>query len=64
MMDAHSHGAMGAFFSSVDDHDEKGTRLFMVLGRLNREKPECRLRAGIAGFYKDLRLADVFEMEE
>lgn len=60
VMDAHSHGTMGAFFSSVDDHDEKGTRLFMVLGRLNQKQPECRLRAGIAGFYKDLRLMDVF----
>lgn len=64
MMDVHSHGRMGAFFSSVDDHDEKGTRLFMVLGRMDTDAPEWKLRAGIAGFYKDLLLADIFEMEE
>lgn len=61
VMDAHSHGYMRAFFSSVDDHDEKGTRLFLVAGSLNRKKTEWRLRAGIAGFYKDLQLADIFE---
>ena len=63
MMDVHSHGCMRAFFSSVDDHDEKGTRLFMVIGRLDGTA-ECRLRAGIAGFYRDVPVADVFEMEE
>lgn len=61
VMDAHSHGYMRAFFSSVDDHDEKGTRLFLVAGSLNRKEPEWRLRAGIAGFYKDLQMEDVFE---
>lgn len=64
VMDVHSHGRMGAFFSSIDDHDEKGTRLFMVLGRMDTEAPEWKLRAGIAGSYKDLLLADIFKMEE
>lgn len=63
MMDVHSHGRMNAFFSSVDDHDEKGTRLFMVIGRLDRAV-QCRLRAGIAGFYREVSVADVFELEE
>lgn len=63
MMDVHSHGQMNAFFSSVDDHDEKGTRLFMVIGRLDRAV-QCRLRAGIAGFYREVPVADVFELEE
>lgn len=63
MMDVHSHAGMRAFFSSVDDHDERGTRLFMVIGRLDKT-PECRLRAGIAGFYKDIPVAEVFELEE
>lgn len=64
VMDAHSHGSMKAFFSSIDDHDEKGTRLFLVIGNLNREKPEWKLRAGIAGFYKNLQLSDIFETED
>lgn len=64
VMDIHSHGAMKAFFSSVDDHDEKGTRLFMVFGNLDKENITHRLRAGIAGNYKMLKLSDVFEMED
>ncbi len=64
VMDAHSHGRMDAFFSSVDNHDEKGTRLFLVIGRIDREVPAWKLRAGIAGYYKELALTDVFDMEE
>lgn len=63
MMDVHSHGRMQAFFSTVDDHDEKGTRLFLVIGRLDKAV-QCRLRAGIAGSYREVPIADVFEMEE
>ncbi len=63
VMDAHSHGRMNAFFSSVDNRDEKGTRLFLVLGRIDGEVPAWKLRAGIAGHYKELALTDVFNME-
>ena len=54
VMDIHSHGRMDAFFSSVDNHDEKGTRLFLVLGKIDSTKPACKLRAGIAGHYRTL----------
>lgn len=64
VMDIHSHGIMNAFFSSVDDHDEKGTRLFMVFGNLDKKEITHKLRAGIAGNYKMLKLSDVFEMED
>lgn len=63
VMDVHSHGQMNAFFSSVDDHDEKGTRLFLVLGRIGDKTPLWKLRAGIVGHYKELALSDVFDME-
>lgn len=64
VMDIHSHGIMPAFFSAVDDNDEKGTRLFMVLGNLDNEEATHKLRAGIAGYYKMLSMNDVFEMED
>ncbi len=64
VMDIHSHGTMNAFFSSVDDNDEKGTRLFMVFGNLDKKEITYKLRAGIAGNYKMLKLSDVFEMED
>ena len=64
VMDIHSHGTMNAFFSSIDDDDEKGTRLFMVFGNLDKKEITHKLRAGIAGSYKMLKLRDVFEMED
>ena len=64
VMDIHSHGSMNAFFSSIDDNDEKGTRLFMVFGNLDKKEITHKLRAGIAGNYKMLKLSDVFEMED
>ncbi len=64
VMDIHSHGTMNAFFSSIDDKDEKGTRLFMVFGNLDKKEITHKLRAGIAGNYKMLKLSDVFEMED
>ena len=63
VMDVHSHGQMNAFFSSVDDHDEKGTRLFLVLGKIGGRMPAWKLRAGIAGHYRELAFSDVFDME-
>ena len=63
-MDVHSHGQMNAFFSSVDNHDEKGTRLFLVLGKIGDKMPAWKLRAGIAGHYRELALSDVFDMED
>lgn len=64
VMDIHSHGTMNAFFSSIDDNDEKGTRLFMVFGNLDKKEITHKLRAGIAGNYKMLELSDVFETED
>jgi len=47
-MDIHSHNSMQAFFSHVDDEDEKATRLYTVIGRLDSYFPELnyhRLKA-------------------
>ena len=61
MMDVHSHGIMEAFFSVIDDQDEKGVRLYMVLGNLNCSACSFALRAGMAGYFVNLSLDDVFE---
>ena len=61
MMDVHSHGIMEAFFSVIDDQDEKGVRLYMVLGNLNCSACSFALRAGMAGHFVNLSLDDVFE---
>lgn len=60
MLDIHSHGRYPAFFSCIDDRDEKGTRLFLVIGNLDTEHITYAFRAGIAGFYQQLQIEDVF----
>lgn len=61
MMDIHSHGVMEAFFSVIDNRDEKGIQLYMVLGNLNCSSFSFKLRAGMAGYFTNLSLHDVFE---
>jgi len=37
VMDIHSHNTMNAFFSGIDDDDEKETRLFGVIGKIDEK---------------------------
>lgn len=64
VMDIHSHGRFSAFFSSTDDSDEKGIRLYMVVGNLDQSIHSYKLRAGMAGIFGNLKLEDVFEFME
>jgi len=52
--DVHSHNSMEAKFSPVDDHDEKATRLYMVIGKLNRFYPQINARVSCGGTYIDI----------
>lgn len=61
VMDIHSHGMYSAFFSSVDNEDEKGIRLYMVFGNLDRLRPSHALRVGVAGIFGEVALDDIFE---
>ena len=61
VMDIHSHGMYSAFFSSVDNEDEKGIRLYMVFGNLDRHTPGYALRVGVAGIFGEVALEDIFE---
>lgn len=49
ILEVHSHNTMGAFFSEEDDRDETGFRIYAVLGRLDRSRPEILVRVGIYG---------------
>lgn len=60
-MDIHSHSTMGAFFSPVDDHDEKATRLYTVVGRLDGCVPEIKTRISNGGKFLEIDPAEVFE---
>ena len=60
-MDIHSHNTMGAFFSPVDDHDERATRLYTVVGRLDQCIPEVRTRISNGGKFLEIDPSEVFE---
>lgn len=62
VMDFHSHNTMPAEFSSVDDEDEKETRLYAVAGRFGKGFPDIKVRAGCAGEFIDVPLEDVFDI--
>lgn len=49
--DVHSHNSMPAKFSPVDDKDEKATRLYVVIGNLNRFFPSVTARVSCGGTY-------------
>lgn len=63
-MDIHSHNTMKAFFSAVDDHDEKATRLYTVVGRLDQPVPEIRTRISNGGKFMDIDPSHVFELPD
>ena len=60
-MDIHSHNSMAAKFSPVDDQDERATRLYAVLGRLDRFFPEITVRMSCGGIYRNLDPSLIFE---
>ena len=59
--DIHSHNSMAAKFSSVDDNDEKATRLYLVVGRLDRFYPEICARVSCGGTFMEIDPSTVIE---
>lgn len=60
VLDIHSHGHMSAGFSLQDDTDEKGLKLYGVVGNLNAT-PVVKLRIGVYGYFKTLSWKDAFD---
>ena len=61
-MDIHSHNSMKAFFSPIDDRDEKATRLYTVIGRLDQYFPDVKTRISNGGKFQEIDPAEVFEL--
>lgn len=59
ILDVHSHLGK-AYFSMVDDEDEKGLQLYAVFGLSDRS---MTLRLGVYGYFYPLSFEDVFEGE-
>ncbi len=56
----HSHGEGRAFFSTTDDEDELGLRVYGVVGRLDTPEPELSLRVGVYGHFAPVAWSQVF----
>jgi hypothetical protein len=52
---------MQACFSEEDDRDEKATRLYTVIGKLDGFVPEIKTRISNGGTFLDIDPAEVFE---
>jgi PRTRC genetic system protein A len=59
LVDVHSHDTMEPFFSTKDDKDETGFRIFAVFGLLDTQ-PCVMARVGIYGYCWHLDAGDVF----
>jgi len=52
VIDLHSHGHMGAFFSDTDDTDDRGAvKISAVFGNLDADKPTVAFRLCVLGLY-------------
>lgn len=60
VLELHSHGLMTPFFSSTDDKDEQGLRLYGVVGSLGKI-PGVQFRVGVYGYFQEVGYGDVFD---
>jgi len=61
VMDIHSHNSMEAKFSPTDNADEKATRIYMVIGRLDKFYPEISVRVSVGGSFVNIDPAIVID---
>lgn len=54
VVDLHSHGALPALWSAVDDADDQGIRICAVLGNVDRDIPSARYRLALNGMFRTL----------
>lgn len=60
-VEVHSHVDMAAHFSSMDDGDEVGFRVYAILGRITRA-PELHVRVGLYGYHWEIPADEIFEL--
>ena len=61
VVDMHSHGNLGAFFSHTDDADEQGLKLYIVAGKVHQGPVELNMRVGVYGYFAPLPWPEVFD---
>lgn len=61
VMEIHSHNTMPAVFSSTDNKDERATRLYTVIGRMDKVFPDITTRIAVGGKHVKIEPSLVFE---
>ena len=61
VMEVHSHNTMSAVFSKTDDMDEIATRLYTVIGRLDKVFPDMTTRVSVGGKHLTINPSIVFD---
>lgn len=64
VFECHSHNSMQAFFSGVDDADEKETRIYGVFGELDQDKHAEKFRIVVAGKYISISAGQIFDLKQ
>ncbi len=63
ILEVHSHHSMAPFFSSMDDSDEQGFKLYGVIGHIF-SRPALQLRVGLYGYFWQIPASWVFDMPD
>lgn len=61
VLEIHSHRHFPASFSPTDDADERGFRIYAVIGCLGSSQPEVALRVGVYGHFMSVPWEAVFD---
>lgn len=63
VMEIHSHAGLDAYFSKTDDADELATGFYGVIGKVDTQIPQLRVRYSCGGRYKEFDPKKLFEQE-
>ena len=63
LIDLHSHASFSPFFSPTDDQDERGFRIYAVIGNVDRT-PRMSVRVGVYSHYFNIPASTVFELPD
>lgn len=64
VLEGHSHGAMGAFFSGGDNANEKQPCTYIVLAGFNSDRCTSIARVKVVDYEAPLALTDIFDLPE
>lgn len=63
LLELHSHAELAPQFSSADDGDEIGFRLYAVLGHISKV-PKLKVRVGLYGYRWELHAREIFDLPD